>query len=222
MSNTKIHNIVLTMQEKDDTLTTVPEEIIKKRIEKINSLKSANIECFLEGTRIIVWNPKHGYLLYEAAFFGKPLGIRKPKIHRYNVPYEISFYDALYLLDRGIIKIKKNNKNLSRKKLIAIASKVVDDFTAKYAVYEDLRDKGFIVKPGMKFGADFVVYIYGPGIDHSPFAVSVFSKKITLKGQDFLRSGRLSWSVRKKWVLACVYDSEIKYFVFEWDKDLSV
>lgn len=210
------------MRDKNNDLTTVPEDIIKTRLEKIEKLKELNIECYMEGSRIIIWNPKHGYLLYEAGFFGKPLGIRKPKVYKYNVPYELSFYDALYLLDLGIIRVKKNNKNLSRKKIINMASKAVDDFMAKYVVYKDLRDRGFIVKPGMKFGADFVVYVYGPGIDHSPFAVSVFSKKITLKGQDFLRSGRLSWSVRKKWVLACVYDSNIKYFVFEWDKNLSV
>jgi len=103
-----------------------------------------------------------------------------------------------------------------------IASTIVDDFESKYRVYEDLRDSGFVVKPGLKYGGDFVVYVYGPGIDHSPFVVSVFSRNIRLRGQDFLRSGRLSWSVRKRWVMACVHGDIIEYFVFEWDKDLSV
>jgi len=36
-------------------------------------------------------------------------------------------------------------------------------------VYKDLRDKGFIIKPGLKYGADFSVYEKGsrPGDEHS-------------------------------------------------------
>jgi len=202
--------------------TSIPEELIHEREEKISKLKQLNIKARLEGNRIIVWNYEHGYALYEAGFFGKPMGIRKPRIYKYKTPYELSFYDALYLLEKGLIEIVFNKQTLDKDAIIKAASKVIDDFIAKYAVYRDLRERGFVVKPGLKYGADFVVYVYGPGIDHSPFAVSVFSRQVRLKGQDFLRSGRLSWSVRKRWVLACVQDDKIRYFMFEWDKDLSV
>ncbi len=203
-------------------ITSIPEELLRERREKIEALRQLDIEASLEGNRIVIWNPEHGYALYKAGFFGKPLGIRKPKIYKYRTLYELSFYDALYLLEKGIIRIICGGKTLDRETIIRVASRVVDDFIAKYTVYRDLRERGFIVKPGLKYGADFVVYVYGPGIDHSLFAVSVFSKQVRLKGQDFLRSGRLSWSVRKRWVLACVRDSKVRYYMFEWDKDLSV
>jgi len=198
-----------------------PEDIIKKRLEEFEDIKKHEVEAYLAGKRVIIWNPEAGFILYRNGFFGKPLGIRKPKPIKYNVPYELSFYDALYLFERNAIKVKHNERLLTPQELIQIASEVVDDFQAKYRVYADLRDRGFIVKTGLKYGADFVVYVYGPGIDHSLFAVSVFSPNTKLKGQDFLRAGRLSWSVRKRWVLACVYNGEIRYLIFEWNKELS-
>ena len=209
------------MDENLELIGLIPGDLLEERKKKIGMLVGSNIKASLEGHRIVIWCPEDGYLLFEAGFFGKPLGIRKPKLYRYKVPYELSFYDGLYLLDRNVIRIFRDSKKVNRKTLISIARLVIDDFDAKYRVYEDLRNKGFIVKPGLKYGADFVVYVYGPGIDHSPFVVSVFSRKVELKGQDFLRSGRLSWSVRKRWVLACV-SNVIRYFVFEWDKELSV
>jgi len=44
-------------------------------------------------------------------------------------------------------------------------------------VYEDLRNKGYILKPGMKYGVTFMVYEYGPGLDHAPFLVDVLRKE---------------------------------------------
>ena len=40
-------------------------------------------------------------------------------------------------------------------------------------VYRDLRESGLIVTPGIKFGCDFAVYKYGPGVEHAPYMVSV-------------------------------------------------
>jgi len=202
-------------------LEGLPEDLIRKRLEEFSTIRKSNIKAYLVGKRIIIWDPDAGSILYKNGFFGKPLGIRKPKPVKYDVPYELSFYDALYLLERGAIKIRQNDKELTPENIYRIASEIVDDFEAKYRVYADLRDRGFIVRTGLKYGADFVVYVYGPGIDHSPFAVSVFSPNTKLRGQDFLRAGRLSWSVRKLWVLACVYDNSVRYLVFEWNKELS-
>lgn len=199
----------------------LPADVIKRRLEEFLAIRQANIEAHLVGRRIFIWDPQAGFILHKNGFFGKPLGIKKPKPIKYDTPYELSFYEALYLLERKAITIKCNNKELSAEDIIKIATQMVDDFDAKYRVYSDLRDKGFIVKTGLKYGADFVVYVYGPGIDHSPFVVSVFSPNTELRGQDFLRAGRLSWSVRKRWVLACVYHDSIAYLIFEWNKDFS-
>ena len=44
----------------------------------------------------------------------------------------------------------------------------------KYVVFKKLRDLGYIVTPGIKFGCDFAVYEHGPGLrNHAPYLVQV-------------------------------------------------
>eukprot|EP00762_Andalucia_godoyi_P006411 ANDGO_02902.mRNA.1 tRNA-splicing endonuclease len=45
--------------------------------------------------------------------------------------------------------------------------------TILYEVFEMFTNRGWIVKRGSKFGADFVLYARGPGFDHSKYMVKV-------------------------------------------------
>lgn len=200
----------------------IPKDLLEKRKQKIQYLAQNPIDAHLFGERILILDPDKGFQLYDLLFFGKPFSIRKPKPIKYKIFYELSYFESIYLAKRGVIRILQKNEIIDLDKLWIRATSLINDFQSKYIIYEDLREKGFIVKSGLKYGADFVVYIYGPGIDHSPFVVSVFSKNNMLLGLDFLKSGRLSWSVRKRWVLACIFDNAIRYFIFEWNKELSL
>ncbi|KAI8048669.1 tRNA intron endonuclease [Syncephalis plumigaleata] len=46
-------------------------------------------------------------------------------------------------------------------------------FVARYAVYRYLREKDWIVRDGIKYGADYVIYKKGPIFDHSVAAILV-------------------------------------------------
>lgn len=46
-------------------------------------------------------------------------------------------------------------------------------FAARYAVYHHFRAKGWVVKPGLKFGSDWVLYPVGPSFYHAHFTVTV-------------------------------------------------
>lgn len=46
-------------------------------------------------------------------------------------------------------------------------------FAIRYAVYHFYRSQGWIVKCGLKFGTDFVLYKKGPIFSHSDFAVII-------------------------------------------------
>lgn len=202
------------------------EYIAEGRARRLINLAKLGIVADLIGDRVVIWNLDHGYEVFMAGFFGKPLGIRKPKMARFNRPLELSIYDALYLLEKGVIKVRDITRGenytdvyVSSDELISIGNKACKDFKAKYLVYRDLRDKGFIVRPGLKFGSDFSVYRYGPGIDHAPFLVTVYSRDTKLLGVDLVRAGRLANSVRKKWVIAVILeDGTIRYLVFSWRK----
>ncbi len=169
--------------------------------------------------RVVVFNPLHAsYLYVKMNFFGSPLGINKPRLEYFNKPSELSLPEAYYLIQRGEISIydEKQKKDLTPEEFFEFAKKIHDKFEEKYIIYEDLREKGFIPRPGLKFGADFVVYKKGPGLEHSHFIVHVHRSQSKISAIDMVRAGRLATSVRKKFVIANPLTKS--YYFFEWFK----
>ncbi len=120
-------------------------------------------------------------------------------------------------MKRGKVKVIKDNKLLSLEDLLAFSSKNIERFEALYNVYVDLKKRGFVVRRGLKFGCDYLAYRYGPGVDHAPFGVLVYSAEDKADPIEFVRAGRLLHSVRKKLVVA-VYSGRVDYYVFSWWK----
>ncbi|KAL1122356.1 hypothetical protein AAG570_003761 [Ranatra chinensis] len=48
-----------------------------------------------------------------------------------------------------------------------------EDFVEKYVAYHYFRSKGWVVKPGLKFGGDFLLYKKGPPFYHASYIVVV-------------------------------------------------
>jgi tRNA-intron endonuclease len=77
----------------------------------------------------------------------------------------------------------------------------------------------FVVRPGLKFGADFTVYRRGPGLEHSLFVVHVFPLEELRDPVELVKAGRLSHSVRKTFVLASVEaDGTPTFLMLKWFK----
>jgi len=170
-------------------------------------------------SRVIVFNPLFAsYLYVKKNFFGSPLGINKPRLEYFSKPSELSLIEAYYLLNKGEITIYhvKDDKDLSPNEFNEIAKEIHHKFEDKYTIYNDLRKKGYIPRPGLKFGADFVVYKKGPGLEHSPFIVHVLPHDSKITAIDMVRAGRLATSVRKKFVIANPLTKS--YYFFEWFK----
>ena len=93
------------------------------------------------------------------------------------------------------------------------------NFNKKFQVYEDFREKGYIVNPGIKFGCDFAVYQKGPGIDHAPFMIQVYDRNENISSTDVVLAGRLAASVKKQFVLAIPHGTKkIDYIALDWWK----
>ncbi|MCL1966172.1 MAG: tRNA-intron lyase [Candidatus Bathyarchaeota archaeon] len=195
---------------------------------------------------LIVWNPKEGSHLYKTAYYGKPLGISKPKIPEFDAPLILDLMEGLYLAETGQVEIIENKKPVSLKTLRKKAMQLYDKFEDKYTVYHDLRTNELIVTPGIKFGCDFAVYKYGPGIEHAPYMISVKPKDSTLSATEIVKAGRLATTVRKRFIIAIpdkdignnkkddnatedddnvdgkccvpVADRDVKYLMFKWFK----
>jgi tRNA-intron endonuclease len=122
--------------------------------------------------------------------------------------------EALYLTERKKIKVG----GLSFEKLLLLLKKKDADIFTKYAVYRDLRRKGYVARTGLKYGAWFRVYEKGirVGEGHSVWLVSAIPEEKRTSIYDISRAIRLAHSVRKKMIWAVV-DSEgdVTYYKME-------
>ena len=183
----------------------------------MQKIKVELIENFL-----VVWNPQDGSQLYKNSYYGKPIGIAKPKIPEFDVPLVLDLMEGLYLAEKDRIEIYQNSDEakVSLKKLRQKTKQLYDEFEEKYLVYHDLREGGLIVTPGIKFGCDFAVYKYGPGVEHAPYMVTVKSANSEISATEIVKNGRLATTVRKRFIIAVpdMDSKEIKYLIFKWFK----
>jgi tRNA-intron endonuclease len=171
---------------------------------------------------LVVWSPKDGSELYKKGFYGKPLGIAKPKVPEFDVPLVLDLMEGLYLVEKGAVAVYEGAEKtkVGLKKLRQICKRLYGEFDVKYAVYHDLRDNGLIVTPGIKFGCDFAVYRQGPGVEHAPYMVSVKDVEGELTATEIVKAGRLATTVRKRFIVA-VPDAKrgkTRYLIFKWFK----
>jgi len=181
------------------------------------------VDCELIGTRLIVWNPTKSVQLYRSGFFGKPVGMAKPKPEQeFDAPLMLDLMEGIFLLEKRKIRVfdAKTKRRITGADLRNLAEATYDDFNSAYSVYRDLREKGYVVTPGIKFGADFAVYERGPGIDHAPFLVSVKSKNDSMGSFEIVRAGRLATTVRKRFTIGIPTNRRpgVEYLAFSWFK----
>jgi len=180
-------------------------------------IKVELIENFL-----VVWDPVEGSQLYKNGFYGKPLGISKPKIPEFKVPLILDLMEGLYLAEKGSIIVSEDSgkSKVGLKKLRQKTKQLYEGVEEKYAVYQDLRESGMIVTPGIKFGCDFAVYKYGPGVEHAPYMVSVKDAGSEISATEIVKAGRLATTVRKRFIIAVpdLVAGRTRYLIFKWFK----
>lgn len=170
----------------------------------------------LDDNRLIIWDIADSHRLYNDGFYGKPLGDPRPK-EDFDDPLLLDPVEALYLVQQKKIKVHKQNNSVGMKKLRELGEKTFSRFNEKYRVYSDLRKRGFVVTPGIKYGCDFAVYESGPGIDHAPYVVQIMDSKEELSASEIVKAGRLATTVRKSFILAII-NEDIRYLEFNWWK----
>ncbi|HDD26545.1 MAG TPA: tRNA-intron lyase [Acidilobales archaeon] len=184
-------------------------------------MEKFHIKGFLVGSRILIFDEAWAKKLYELGVYGKPFGIRKPKsVEDVKAPLELSIVEATYLVEKGVMKVfRGDGSEVGVNDLLEIGRKVIPNFDDLYIVYKDLRERGFIVRSGLKFGADFAIYTERPGVQHAPYLIKVFKGFDKVDPIDLVGLGRLSHSVRKRLILAVITPSnEIKYVMLKWVK----
>ena len=180
------------------------------------------IEALLIGNSIIVVDIEKAREIYKMGFYGKFIDRDKVKLNEVdnvNSLLQLSILEALYLYDKGMLVIKDvNGKEVTRDELINLGRNKIRNFDIIYQIYKELRDRGFVVKSGLKFGSLFAIYEKGPGIDHAPVLIHFIEPNRDITALDITRAARLSHSVNKRFVIA-TYDqtlNTLNYVAFEW------
>jgi tRNA-intron endonuclease, archaea type len=169
--------------------------------------------------RIVIWDISDSRALFGSGYYGKPLGIPKPKGTDFDAPLVLDLIEGCYLVEKRRLQLFHiDGKQVSLNEIRKICKKQYVDFDAKYLVFQNLRNKGYIVTPGIKFGCDFAVYEQGPGIDHAPYLVRVFRATDDLTATGVVLAGRLATTVKKQFILALpkVTERKVDYVGFDW------
>ena len=168
------------------------------------------IHVNIMGTSIFS-NSQDAFSLYRKSHFGEPVGEK--------IQYSLS--EALFLTEKGKIKVFHKKKGLPFKELMKKAYSNDKRINTKYPVFKDLREKGYVVKTALKFGADFRVYDRGslPGEKHAKWIVFADHESGKFTWHEFSAKNRVAHSTKKNLLLAIVdEEGDVSYYEVKWAK----
>ncbi|KAK4910025.1 tRNA splicing endonuclease subunit sen2, partial [Elasticomyces elasticus] len=111
----------------------------------------------------VIENKEHLQLSMEEAFFlAYSLGVLNISSEHDSVPFGITSLLALF-----------RRHSYSPPRSLSVAPQPDDPFLLSYAVYHHYRSQGWVVRSGIKFGVDYLLYNRGPAFSHAEFAVIV-------------------------------------------------
>ena len=152
---------------------------------------------------------KRPIALHEKSLFGK---IEADTLN-------LSLIEACYLLEKGRLDVYEDEIKCSLDYFIDLLKN--KEIYGKYIVFRDLKDRGYVIKTGFKYGSDFRLYNRGggPGKEHSDYLVKIIYETYEINALDFSSYVRVSHGVNKKLLLAIVDDDlDITYYNVEWTR----
>ncbi len=133
---------------------------------------------------------------------------------------QLSLPEALYLLEKGKLDVlDARGKPIAAESFILRAKRVEPNFWIRYCAFKDMRNRGYIIKTALKFGADFRVYDRGvkPGEDHARWIVYPVHEAEALTWYEFAAKNRVAHSTKKRLMMAIVDDEgDVSYWEIRW------
>ncbi len=187
----------------------------RKKQEKTEEKKKKTSETIIKTQlieeRVVTEDSDAARDLYNQSGFGK---LVENKI-------QLSLLESLFLIEKKKIEVIDKRKPLTFEKFLKVAKKAEPNFWIRYCVFKDIRNRGYIIKTALKFGADFRIYDRGvkPGQDHAKWIVYPVSEGNTLTWHDFAAKNRVAHSTKKRLLLAVVDDeSDVTYYEVAWKR----
>jgi len=132
-----------------------------------------------------------------------------------NDEFLLTFYEALYLLDKGLLEIEgEKGDKLDFQRLLQFYEDVDENAWTKYLTYRDLRSRGYVVRDGFGLGVDFRVYERGEyGKDTAKYLILSIQEGKPISLEDLTRIMVQCQSLKKDLVLAVMNRrGEIVYY----------
>jgi tRNA-intron endonuclease len=116
----------------------------------------------------------------------------------------LTFYEALYLLDKGIVEIEdEKGETVDFQGLLQYYKGFNENVWAKYLTYRDLRSRGYVVREGFGLGVDFRVYERGGyGKETAKYLILSIQEGKPVSLEYLTRVLRQCQSLKKELVLA--------------------
>ncbi len=167
--------------------------------------------------KLVIWDKDQQKAIFEEKFFGK-------FIEEEKVTYlQLSLEEGMILLERSHLNINEGKKQYNTEDFYKECCRIDPEFPQKYTVYRDLRNRGYIVKSGFKFGTHFRVYDRGVNPyktgskelkEHTKYNVHAVPENYVHSYQEWSRYVRLSQNIRAKALLAVVdEEGDVTYYV---------
>lgn len=182
-----------------------------QEMKEVNEEKIKKFQINLVGNRLIAEDKDEAHNLYDQSRYGE---IAENKI-------QYSLVEGLYLLEKSRINILDGKKKIKVDDFIKIAAKNEKNFWIRYVAYRDMRNRGYIVKTALKFGADFRIYDRGikPGEDHAKWIMYPVKETDSLTWYEFSAKNRVAHSTRKRLLIAVVdEENDCTYYEIAWTR----
>ena len=119
----------------------------------------------------------------------------------------LTFYEALFLLGKGIIEVKneKTGGKVNFQTLLQRFQSIDKDAWVRYLIYRDIRSRGYVAREGFGLGIDFRVYERGEyGKETAKYMIFGIQEGQPVAIEELARSLRYVQSLKKRLVLAVI------------------
>ena len=180
-------------------------------LEESEKKKKKPVMGILAGERVITESSDDAREFYNQSRFGNIVEGGK---------VELSLLEGLYLMERERLIVKSEvGRVVTFEVYVKKARKVEPNFWIRYVVFKDMRNRGYIIKTALKFGADFRVYDRGvkPGEDHARWIIYPVHEGDTLTWYEFAAKNRVAHSTKKRLLIGIVDDEgDVTYYEIKW------
>src|SRR3990167_1388136 len=135
-------------KKKEDAEEVLP----KKEIKEVKEPKEP-VKAYFSKERVLTESSDLARELYNQSRYGELLDDGR---------VQLSLIEALYLIEKKrLLAYDSRNKLIDSDNFMKKAQKSEPNFWVRYAVFKDIRNRGYIIKTALKFGADFRIYDRG-------------------------------------------------------------